>query len=161
MQKICTSRGTKDETPTKSLKTTDYGNCCIQSVHVEIKRDWIAYTETARKKQPVKLPKTRVITWRLSDARGWGVAGGFFAFTFFSVLYSNPCNALFLCVLLFASGNAHLSLNKIVNTTKITSIATTRTCSPPPCQNKGKNRRFMSVSQKKKFQQSYLCKQVF
>lgn len=41
-KKKSTNRGTQGESPVKSLKTTDRSNCCIQSVHVEIKRDWMA-----------------------------------------------------------------------------------------------------------------------
>lgn len=53
--KNCSSRGTKEGSPTKSLRNTDHDNCCIQSVHVEMKKDWIAYNETSDKKWSMNL----------------------------------------------------------------------------------------------------------
>lgn len=41
------------------------------------------------------------------------------------------------------------------------SMAAAPTSIPPGCQKEGKNSRLMSVGQKKKSQQNFLCKQVF
>ena len=62
--------------------------------------------------------KTRVITLRFSYVRYLGVGVGFFCIYVFPVLYFNPCSILFVFVLLFASVNAYLSLNKIIDNCK-------------------------------------------